>query len=439
MLIAWSLAEPSRVGEIAIVPTDAKRAVVGRGGATDTDGGPRLRFGRLRPGVSEEGKPLEGSGLSRQQLAVRFASGGHLVIERLGRQALRVNGVATDRAEVMVGDRLTIDGQLVLLVISRPGVAAPSRVAAFAFGEPGPFGLVGESEAIWRLREQIAFFAQREGHVLVLGASGAGKEVTARALHSQWRAGGPFVARNAATLPPELIDAELFGCARGYPSAGAKERVGLVGEAEGGTLFLDGLSELAEPLQAHLLRLLDTGEYHRLGDDEVRRANVRFVGAASSEETLKPELLARMKMRLDVPPFSERRDDIPLLIRFLLRRIAGGDRAIEAQFFEAAEARVDPNLVEGLLTHAFRGNVRELESLLLLAMSESTDDFVALTPAVRARIEARRPPPTRDEIEAALESSEGNVSRAWKNLGLSSRDALNRLIKKHKIVPGRRS
>src|SRR5262249_13648433 len=154
--------------------------------------------------------------------------------------------------------------QMVLLCVRRPAwITGTPTVREFSFGDVDEHGLVGESPAIWELRARIAFIGPRPGHVFIHGESGAGKELVARAIHaSSPRAVRPLVARNAATIPEGLIDAELFGNLRNYPHAGMAERPGLIGEADGGTLFLDELAELPVPLQAHLLRVLDGGEYH---------------------------------------------------------------------------------------------------------------------------------------------------------------------------------
>jgi DNA-binding NtrC family response regulator len=298
---------------------------------------------------------------------------------------------------------------------------------------------VGETPRLGQLRDELAFYARRAGHALVLGPSGSGKELCARALHRlSARSRGPFVARNAATLPEGLIDAELFGNERNYPNPGMRERPGLVGEADGGTLFLDEIGEIPEGLQAHLLRLLDSGEYHRLGGTAARRADLRLVGATNRPaEALKHDVAARLGLRIQTPGLDERREDIPLLILALLERLAASDPALRSEFFDPAP-RVDPGLVAALIQHTYSTHLRELESLLVLSMAGSRQGFLELTPAVRERLQARREAapggsaPSREEIEAALART-GTATRAWQELGLSSRDALNRLMKKYGI------
>lgn len=437
LMIAWSASEPSRTGECAPVPNDGRAYIIGRGDAAA--GEPeRLGFARVRPGHRVKTGTLVGRESSRRQLALRMAQ-GRVYVERLG-PALKVNGISVEQASLEPGDRLTVERQLVLMCVERPLDSGPRDAATFAFGSADPFGMVGESAATWRLREHIAFCASRDEHVLLLGPSGAGKELVARALHAlSARRNGPFVARNAATLPAGIIDAELFGNARNYPNAGMRERSGLVGEADGGTLLLDEVGELPEELQSHLLRLLDQGEYHRLGDDRRRTSNLRLFGATNRPEAaLKHDLAARFKLRVKVLGLDERREDIPLIARAILRGHAQSDANLAQRFFHAGEPRVDPELMEALLDHDYSTHVRELERLLIAAMATSRQGFIALTPEVAAELPPkRRQLPEREEIIAALARADGNVSEAWKQLGLSSRDALNRLIKKLGIEPTR--
>ena len=436
LVIVWSQSEPGRIGQTAFCAPDA-RSVLGRGAARPDDLGPRLAFIHDRPGPSPEPVPLASPGLSRAQL-VLSAHDGELRIERVGKAILRVNGRSVEQATIGPSDVIEIDKELLLACVARAPAALRGGLAPdFAFGEPDDFGFVGEGSRTWVLRDAVAAAARRPAHVLVVGPSGSGKELIARAVHAlSARAAAPFIARNAATLPAGIIDAELFGNAKNYPNPGMRERKGLIGEASGGTLFLDEIGELPESLQAHLLRVLDAGEYHRLGDDRPQRADIRMVAATNrGRAALKHDFAARFPTEVPVPGLDERSEDVPLLARFLLRRLASSDHAVERRFFDGGEPRVSPDLVMALMAHTWTGHVRELESLLLIAVSESDAHFVALTRGVRERVQtARREPPTAAEVEAALSEAGGNVSRAFRGLGLPSRDALNRLIRKHGIV-----
>jgi hypothetical protein len=276
LVILWSLDEPHRVGESAAV--DAK-LVLGRGAPEPW--APHARFRPWRPGTLPPATALTSPRISRAQLQLSPRGDHALRVENIGRNQLLVNGEERQSAEVEPGDTLTLRNALVLLVIRReadpPAIPSP----AFPFGQPDPWGMVGESAAAWQLRSELRFAAGHDHHVLLQGESGVGKEIAAAALHAMSKRGArALVSRNAATLPEGLVDAELFGTARNYPNVGAPERPGLIGEADGSTLFLDEIGELPAALQAHLLRVLDAGgAYQRLGDARPRRADLRVVAA----------------------------------------------------------------------------------------------------------------------------------------------------------------
>jgi DNA-binding NtrC family response regulator len=423
--------------------------VLGRG---DAHGDPteqrRVVFERHRPGARERTPPLAGRAISRDQLRVRVAD-GELAVERIGRCAMLVSGERAESATVRPGDTIHLRDQIVLVCVARAPEIPPSRhfddANACAFGAPDALGILGESAAAWELRERVAFAAKADGHVLVLGESGTGKELAARAVHAlSRRARAPFVARNAATLPSGLIDAELFGNARNYPNAGMAERPGLVGQADGGTLFLDEIAELPLELQTHLLRVLDAGEYARLGEATPRRADFRLVGATNrAPSSLKHDVLARLTIRVALPPLSARREDVALLARHLLRAAAEKSPELCAGFVDGGAVRIDGALVDALVRHAYTTHVRELGALLWRAMASSSGDRVALTDelkdelaSARAQMEARDEPPAAEpdaaQIRASLASSDGSVTKAARALGVS-RFALYRLLKKHGI------
>jgi two-component system nitrogen regulation response regulator GlnG/two-component system response regulator HydG len=433
LAIAWSHAEPERVGEVARVPTGAAW-IVGRG-----DGERVLRFGAERPGGGER-RPIGGRGISREHLSITAREGPTATVELLGKAPLVVGGARATRAPLRIGDVITIENQLVLLAIERvPGSPwAKAPAPGFRFGWPDRSGMVGESLLAWTLRDEVARLARRPGHVMITGETGVGKESIARAVHdASTRAKGPFVSRSAATLPPGLVDAELFGTARNYPNTGVPERPGLIGEADGGTLFLDEIGEMPLEVQAHLLRLLDGGEYHRLGEARTRQADVRVIAATNRDaELLKHDLLARFTSRVHVGPLRDRREDIPLIVASILREARGTDATLE-RLFEGDFPRIDPALIEALTRHPHPGNVRELQRLLWVAADGSPGDHVQLVPAIATALEGRTrgegEPPGEVEVRQALDRCSGNVSRAAVELGLKNRDALYRLMKRHGI------
>ncbi|MBC7171702.1 MAG: sigma 54-interacting transcriptional regulator, partial [Polyangiaceae bacterium] len=249
-----------------------------------------------------------------------------------------------------------------------------------------------------------------------------------------------------------IVDAELFGNAKNYPNPGTPERAGLIGEADGSTLFLDEIGDLPERLQVHLLRALDAdGEHQRLGESKTRRSSFRLVAATNRPlSSLKHDFLARFTHRVALTGLGERREDIPLVIRALLRRAAATTPSIGSRFFERrggelAEPRIAPSLIIRLVRHSYDHHVRELDRLLWVAISSTREDFLDLTPEVLAELgeaddndapgaEARDPGSlTKGEIEAALASS-ANVSAAARALGLKNRFVLHRLIRKHGLV-----
>jgi two-component system nitrogen regulation response regulator GlnG/two-component system response regulator HydG len=355
-----------------------------------------MHFYRQHPGRVEPTGPLQGSGISRRQLRVEAGADG-LHVVRLGKRRMLVNGEAADRAVVRLGDTVHVENQLLLLCALRaPEIPARESLAPFPFGRVDAHGMVGESPASFRLREQIAFCARHAGHVLVLGESGSGKEIAARAIHRlSTRAARPLCARNAATLPAGLIDAELFGNERNYPNPGMRERPGLLGEADGSILFLDEVGELPAELQAHLLRVLDSGgEYQRLGESQTRSTDVRIVAATNRDASdLKHDFASRFPLQVTVPGLDERREDIPLLVRHLLGELAAADPSFGARFFEgwdgvSGEPRVDPALMDALLRRPYTHHVRELARLLLAAIASSEAHYVAFSDAVRSQLAA---------------------------------------------------
>jgi len=259
-----------------------------------------------------------------------------------------------------------------------------------------------------------------------------------------------MIARNAATMPESLIDAELFGNANNYPNPGMAERPGLIGEADGSTLFLDEIGDLPERCQVHLLRVLDAGgEYQRLGTAQARHSAFRLVAATNrTPETLKPDFLARFTHRIEIPGLDERREDVPLMLAEILRRMARDNPPIAERFFERrddqiAEPRLAPDLVVRLLQHSFTHHVRELERLVWLSIGTAEADYIGLTPEVEDELVASRTSAReaetvatsaeldRDTIARALEDCGRSPTRAAKALGLKNRYVLLRLLKKH--------
>jgi transcriptional regulator with GAF, ATPase, and Fis domain len=311
----------------------------------------------------------------------------------------------------------------------------------YRFGEPDPQGYVGESLAAWKLRKDVAFAASHPGHVLVLGATGTGKELVARAIHSLSKRKGRLVSRNASTIPESLADAELFGNVKGYPNPGMAERPGLVGDADRGTLFLDEFADLRTETQAHLLRMLDDGEYQRLGESTSRRSEFRLVAATNRDESaIRADLCARFDFRIRAPDLTERREDIVLLTRHLLTVMTENDPALASRFITSKGwPRMDQSFVRALARHSFVANVRELRQLLWKALSEAPRNTLSwpsgsTTSGVVPGSDSSRAA----EIRRVLEMNNGSIEGSWRTLGLTSRHAMTRLLRRYGISVTRR-
>jgi two-component system nitrogen regulation response regulator GlnG/two-component system response regulator HydG len=425
---------------------EGKGRLLGRGGARAEDELVRVSALRQRPGHSDPLGPFEHRSLSRAQLLMSRVGDGVLAVKNVGQCVLLVNGNAATEATVKAGDVLELGSQLVLLCCVRPARLPGDELTGHSFGDADEHGIVGESPAVWALRASIRAVAPLEGHTLILGATGTGKELVARALHSLSKRAGKLTSRNAATLPESLVDAELFGNLRNYPNPGTPEREGLVGAAHDGSLFLDEFADLPIAAQAHLLRALDDGEYQRLGETSVRHSRFRLLAATNRPEgDLRRDLLERFPFRIALPPLSERREDIPLIARRLFGEMAKEAPARCARYLGAAGSpKLSPTFVRRLMEHPFTGNVRELRSLIWASLHEATTEWLewprtvaaSLPPDAPAQLPAgaavpARPSaaPVRDQVRDlerkrivdALAECQGNQTRAAELLGMPRR------------------
>jgi len=226
-----------------------------------------------------------------------------------------------------------------------------------------PQSLIGCSAAMQRVRGRIERFARSPVPILIVGETGTGKELCAEAI---FRLSGyaPFVPLNCAAIPEGVAESELFGHERGAFTGAVQSRVGVVAQAHGGTLFLDELAELPGPLQAKLLRTLESGEYRPVGAADVRRSLFRILAATSGDlrasvaaGRLREDLLHRVSaVRIALPPLRARLEDIPPLAADLLRRYRA--RA------QAGPARITPDACALLMQQPWPGNVRELRNVI---------------------------------------------------------------------------
>jgi MoxR-like ATPase len=417
LTILWVNGAPERSGETSAF---SQPVVLGRSSESAPGDAPKLEFVRQRPAMNEPVGALDHPRLSRRQWLLAPDQAG-IRVENVGRRALLHNGAAARVALAEDGDTLVVDGVLVCLVEKRPRLLPEFAFEPFPRNAVDADGMAGESPAAWRLRRDLAALSATTVHCLVLGESGTGKELAARAIHRQSAcAQAPFISRNAATIPESLVEVELFGNAANYPNVGAPARQGLIGQADGGTLFLDEVAELTEPQQANLLRVLDAGEYQRLGEDRARRARFRLIGATNrSLEALKHDFCARFPERVSVPGLDLRRADVPLLLAGILERLDRNPQQVHTE------------LVDALCRHRYSHHHRELDRLLRLAQRTSAPDGpLRLTPEVRADLNLPSAPgPSEAEIREALARCR-SATAAAEHLGLPSRFALYRLMKK---------
>ena len=444
LTVLWCAHEPHRMGEVVVVDTFGP-GTIGRG---EGDGVSRLKFRRIRPGSLKEMPPLESPSLSRNQLSIGVEKDG-LRILNSGRCPLLINGDVQDEALVKRGDTVEIDGEMVFLCVSRPPFleAGPS-CGEGQFGQPDAAGIVGDTPTIWDVRQRAKRVAEGDSHVIILGPSGCGKELVAQAIHAQTDSGSKeMVSRNAATIPEGLVDAELFGNIRNYPNPGIPERMGLIGAADGSTLFLDEIGELPERLQVHLLRLLDKGEFQRLGDSKVRYSRFRMIGATNRPtSSLKDDILARFRVRLVIPGLCERREDIPLLAVHLLRCMRAKNPRLEG-YFDGEWPRMTPSLMRALVCHSYTTHVRELDQILWACVDRSAGDFIESVDGCGLRGEGMETHPSvslsgqetldKKTILDALKKHDGVRAKVWSELGLRNRHQLARLMKKYGISTDR--
>lgn len=312
-------------------------------------------------------------------------------------------------------------------------------------------GLVGRSPLMVIAYKLIAQAARTQAPVLITGESGTGKELAARAIHDfSDRKQRPFLAVNCSGLTDTLLEAELFGHARGAYTGAVGERAGLFEAADGGTLFLDELASTTAAFQASLLRVLQSGEVRRLGSTQAKRVNVRILGASNASLKdlaasggFRPDLFYRLSvLTIDLPPLRERPGDVDLLASHFLLKGAGVSKP---------GLRLTREVTDALQKYPFPGNVRELENAMRRAAAVCSGDIITFdclpseiravasvelagTDAERALVADR---PTIDELQRrylqfVLDENGGNRRRAASVLGLDRR-TVQRLIQRYQL------
>ncbi len=311
--------------------------------------------------------------------------------------------------------------------------------------QASPEGLVGTSAAMTKAKDLIRRAAAAPGTVLITGETGTGKELAARAIHAgSSRAAKPFVALNCAALTESLLENELFGHTRGAFTGAAAPRPGLIEHASGGTLFLDEIATTSTSLQAKLLRALESGEIRRIGENDSRRVDVRFVTATNVDlqaavdaGSFRSDLYYRVNVhRVHMPPLREREGDVPLLARFFLERYGQ----------QAAISGIAPEAMAALEAYSYPGNVRQLEHIIQRALAiaqppelvtgDLPEELLApkrgAAPVAEGTVSAARERAEREMIVATLARCNGEIAAAARELQVS-RTTMWRLMKKHAI------
>jgi DNA-binding NtrC family response regulator len=311
--------------------------------------------------------------------------------------------------------------------------------------------LVGRSPEIREVLAVIGRVAVSDSPVLVQGESGTGKELIARSIHLQSRrADRPFVSINCGALPDTLLESELFGHRKGAFSGAIASRIGLFEAANGGTLFLDEIGEMSPAMQVRLLRVLDSGEVRRVGEERVFHVDARVVAATAkdlareaADGRFRWDLFYRVStIVIPVPPLRRRRDDVPLLVDHFLAAQARGGKAL----------RFAPDALARLLDYGWPGNIRELRNLIerLQILHEGHEVRAADLPAEFGRRPAEAgtaaPAPERGDtlvplvdverrhVERVLHATGWNKARAARVLEVDIK-TLNKKIRDFKLVP----
>jgi transcriptional regulator with GAF, ATPase, and Fis domain len=337
-------------------------------------------------------------------------------------------------AAPLLHDRLGVcDPAARYLVVLRP----EDESTIEARGPIAGFGLIARSPAMTRVFRLIDVLQHSESTVLVTGESGTGKEVISRIIHGHSpRRSGPFLAVNAAALPGELLESELFGHVRGAFTGAVRDRAGRFDAAEDGTLFLDEVGDVPLHLQVKLLRVLQEHTYERVCDSQTRRTNARIIAATNrdlrrlvADGRFREDLYYRLRVfPIELPPLRSRREDIEPMARLLLSRV--GSRTGRA-------LRLSPEAVRVLLSYEWPGNVRELENALEFAATVCQGQTLqpedlppeispagalppeeSVTPS-RPRAAAAAHPEAERELRVALEQNRWNRVATARALGVS--------------------
>lgn len=382
--------------------------------------------------------------VSRAHLGVKSMEDGRFTIEdKQSRNGTMYEGSSIGRAIVPAGATLKV-GHTFLRIQPRPQPVEVSPSQSQRFGQ-----LVAQSLSMREVFAIMALVSPTDATVLIEGETGTGKELTARAIHEHSaRSQRPFVVVDCGALPESLLDSELFGHVKGAFTGALNARAGAFARADGGTIFLDELDSISLDAQARLLRALEMRQVRPLGADEERAVDVRVIAACGrdlehlvAEGKFRPDLFYRLSVvRLRLPALRERREDIPLIVRELMRL-----RGMDA-------GDVDGGNMHRLMAHGWPGNVRELRNVIerAIALSPGAQTFEDLrlnvrpgqsAPAMNVRTDlpfAQAKQTLIDEFERRYlrdlyERCDGNISQAAREAEVD-RKHLRHLLRRHEII-----
>jgi DNA-binding NtrC family response regulator len=346
-------------------------------------------------------------------------SGRHCVLDATGPDLVLVdlgskNGVFVGNVRIETA-KLQADPATFTIGRTRIQVQRANSVRAKTICAPDD-GIIGASDPIVRLKRDVQRVAPLKAPVLIIGETGVGKDVVARALHCLSSRKGQYVPINVATIPDALADSELFGHRKGAFTGAMQTRMGAFEQAHEGTLFLDEVGELSLGVQAKMLRILEDGVVRPVGVSVGRAVDVRIVSATwaslaerSAAGTFRFDLLQRLSViTIEVPPLRSRRSDIPILSEHWLKRHAP----------EVGYKHLTTDAVERLCAHDWPGNVRELGGTIYRACINAEGDVIDVADVVRAlHVQGKHGQLQRDPMQM-LALAGGNVSEAARRAGL---------------------
>jgi len=312
------------------------------------------------------------------------------------------------------------------------------------------FGIIGKSKEMKKIYELVDKVSKTDCTVLIQGESGTGKELIARAIHyNSRRQGKPFLPINCGALPESLLESELFGHEKGSFTGAISTTKGVFEEAHGGTIFLDEIAEITPALQIKLLRILEGGDFKKIGSNKMFRVDVRIIAATNSNlimaiknNSFREDLYYRLNVvSINLPPLRERIEDIPFLAMHFLKKAS--------EKFKKPLTSIAPEVIQSFTRYSWPGNIRELENFIESAtiLSNSTMISPQDLPTLSEKI-GINPRKTRltdlpfyeardlfekDYIEKILSRCDGNISKASK-LGRISRKSLRTKAKKYNLM-----